>query len=259
MADLVGGPGLGAPIDLGASGVHKRIGAFARHWPLQGSRLLDLGCGNGAYTEVLAASYAHVEAVDISPEQVDGFRLRLESSPPLSAKIAVQTMAAESLNFADGYFDAVTCIEVLEHVRSPEEACREVFRVLRPGGAFLITVPNRGFPFETHLVKIGKHSFPGRRLPGLTYLPFLHSRIADARIFTVRTLRTLVTSAGFDEIAIDFVMPPFDRSSRGRKYVKPLTERLEKSPLKRMGVSIVGIYRKPPSPGASSGPRRPMP
>jgi ubiquinone/menaquinone biosynthesis C-methylase UbiE len=242
--------GLGAPIDLGASGVQKRLGAFARHWPLHGRHLLDIGCGNGAYTEVLAASYDHVDAVDVSQEQVDSFRARIGSQPVLSKKISIQSMSAESLTFEDGTFDAVTCIEVLEHVRSPVETCREAFRVLRPGGAFLVTVPNRAFPFETHLVKIGKHSFPGRRLPGLPYLPFLHSRIADARIYTVRTLRTLITGAGFDEIATDFVMPPFDRSSLGRRYVKPLTERLEKSPVRRMGVSIVGVYQKPPATAA---------
>jgi ubiquinone/menaquinone biosynthesis C-methylase UbiE len=238
-------PGLGSPVDLGASGVHKRIGVFARHWPLEGERLLDLGCGNGAYTEVLAEGYRHVDAVDISPDHVASLQARLAPRAELSEKIAVQTMTAESLSFDDASFDAVTCIEVLEHVRSPEEASREVLRVLRPGGAFLVTVPNRGFPFETHLVQIGSKSFPGRRIPGLPWVPFVHSRIADARIYTGRTLRALLTGAGFREVVTDYVMPPFDRSARGRRYVKPVTEWLETTPARRMGVSVVGIYQKP--------------
>jgi ubiquinone/menaquinone biosynthesis C-methylase UbiE len=237
--------GLGSPIDLGASGVHKRIGAFERHWRLEGGRLLDLGCGNGAYTEVLATKYERVDAVDISPALIASFRARLVELPHVAPRLTIQEMAAEQLAFPDRVFDAVTCIEVLEHVRSPEQACREVHRVLKPGGAFLVTVPNRGFPFETHLVKFGRHSFPGRRIPGLPYLPPLHARVADARIYTGRSLRRLLRSNGFEEAATDYVMPPFDRSATGRRFVKPVTERLERSPLKVLGVSVVAVYRKP--------------
>src|SRR5205814_7906584 len=47
-----------------------------------------------------------------------------------------------ALPFANESFDAVICLEVLEHLMMPEFTCREIHRVLRPGGQVLISVPN---------------------------------------------------------------------------------------------------------------------
>jgi ubiquinone/menaquinone biosynthesis C-methylase UbiE len=235
-------PGVGRPIDLGASGVTKRLGAFARHHPLRGERLLDLGCRNGAYTSVLALTYDRVDAVDPTPAHLEQFRASMPAD--VADRITLHEGAGEDLGFDDATFDTVTCIEVLEHVRSVPATVAEVHRVLRPGGAFLVTVPNRGFPFETHLVTVGSRTFPGRRLPGLPWVPPLHARWSDARIYSARTLRAAVEPAGFRTVAIDYVMPPFDRWEAGRRFVRPVTERLEKSPAKALGVSVVGVFVK---------------
>lgn len=47
----------------------------------------------------------------------------------------------EAMSFADASFDAVICLEVLEHVRHPERAAAELMRVLRPGGRLLLSTP----------------------------------------------------------------------------------------------------------------------
>lgn len=235
---------LGQPIDLGASGVTKRLDAFRRHHTLGGKTLLDLGCGNGAYTEVLAKTFGHVEAVDVLETHVDAFRLRLRSLE-VRDRVHVQCMSAESLNFPSASFDAVTCIEVLEHVTSVSDTLAEVRRVLRPGGVFLVTVPNRLFPIETHSVRVGRRRFPGKRLPGLPYIPPLHARVSEARTYTSWSLRRQLAGAGFCEVATDYVMPPFDRWTAGRKYLKPLSDRLEQTPFRVFGVSVVGVYLSP--------------
>ncbi|QWC83868.1 class I SAM-dependent methyltransferase [Nocardioidaceae bacterium] len=236
-------PEVGQPIDLGASGVYKRLAAFERHWDLSGGALLDLGCGNGAYTVELAKRYNHVDAVDPTAEHLELFR---RSMPEKSReKITLHEGVGESLPFPDDHFDAVTCIEVLEHVSDVGATVREVLRVLRPGGVFLVTVPNRGFPFETHMVHVAGKRFPGRRLPGLPWVPPLHRKWAQARIYTARTLRREVLSEGFIEIGIDFVMPPFDRWKNGRRYIKPVVDRLEQTRVRRLGVSVAGIFQKP--------------
>ncbi len=235
---------LGQPVDLGASGVRKRLDAFRRHVPLMGDRLLDLGCGNGAYTQELARGFGDVDAVDVQSATVADFQRRI-CDEGLGDNIEVRVMAGEHLDFPDSYFDAVTCIEVLEHVNCVAETISEVRRVLRPGGLFLLTVPNRAFPFETHMVTIGEYRFPGRRLPGLPYLPQLHERIADARTYTGRSLRRILTRGGFVEVATDYVMPPFDRWKAGRRYLKPVVDLLETGPARVLGVSVVGVYRKP--------------
>ena len=234
---------LGQSVDLGASGVRKRLDAFARHVTLQGERLLDLGCGNGAYTQVLAENYEVTHAIDVQFENIEQFKKRIASTP-LVGKIQLEVMAGEHLAFPPSYFDAVTCIEVLEHVASEAETIAEVYRVLKVGGLFLLTVPNRAFPFETHMVTVASRRFPGRRLPGLPYVAPLHARLADARTYTSRSLRSLLLEGNFSEVATDYVMPPFDRWEAGRKYFKPIVDRLERSPARILGVSVVGIYRK---------------
>ena len=234
---------LGQSVDLGASGVQKRLDAFSRHVTLGGARLLDLGCGNGAYTELLAQDYEFTNAVDVQSENVEQFRARIASTP-LADKIETRVMAGEHLAFPDNYFDAVTCIEVLEHVQSEAQTIAEVYRVLKTGGLFLITVPNRLFSFETHMVTVASRRFPGRRLPLLPYLPPLQTRIADARNYTSRSLRKLLLGSGFAEVATDYVMPPFDRWKAGRRFLRPVVDRLESGPARNFGVSVVGIYRK---------------
>jgi SAM-dependent methyltransferase len=53
---------------------------------------------------------------------------------------------ANALPFPDAFFDVVTCLEMLEHDRDPFGSVREMRRVMRPGGALVLTVPNIGFP-----------------------------------------------------------------------------------------------------------------
>jgi SAM-dependent methyltransferase len=122
----------------------------------RGKRVLDLGCRSGALTrhfldgnevvglDVDRAALAKAEALGLEPVEAD---------------------VEEPLTFPDGSFDAVVAGELLEHLRFPDALVAEVWRVLRPGGVFVGSVPNafrlqsrlrflRGLPPEddpTHL------------------------------------------------------------------------------------------------------------
>ncbi|MDQ6839035.1 MAG: methyltransferase domain-containing protein [Actinomycetota bacterium] len=223
------------------SAVQKRLNAFGRHWSLSGERLLDVGCGNGAYTTVLGEGFEEVHAIDVEPHRIEQFRQRSAADPKYS--IAVGT--AEALDFPDDHFDVVTAIEVLEHIVDLDRALGEIGRVLRPGGAFLVSCPNRLFPLETHTVMFGKHrTYPARRIPFLPYIKPLHRRLSTARNFTRRDLTELVCKDRLRVVAWDGVMPPLDNWRPGRRQLRPIMDWLERSPLNRFGVSIIGVFVK---------------
>jgi len=117
-------------------------------------------------------------------------------------------MSAEHLSFPDNHFDVVTMIEVIEHIPNQERAPENVHRVLKPDGKLVIFAPNKLFPFETHGA-----CFRGKKIhhviPFLSWFPKrLHARLADARIYTSKEMIKLLEDNGFEDIKIDFMLPP---------------------------------------------------
>lgn len=112
---------------------------LARHFrPWQGVRLLDVGCGSGPWLRAATDLGAIPAGVDISTIALDACKRFL----PLAE---LHCGPAESLPFADGEFDFVSCLGALEHFLDPPAAIREMIRVAKPGALFLLLVPNAGF------------------------------------------------------------------------------------------------------------------
>lgn len=97
-----------------------------------GARLLDVGCGSGRTLDELAV-YGLPSGVDLSDRAVRTARER--------GHLDVLRAPAEDLPFAEGAFDVVTCLDVLEHIDDDRAALRELLRVTRPGGRLVVTVP----------------------------------------------------------------------------------------------------------------------
>ena len=95
--------------------------------PRPGERILDLGCGDGRLSELLAGSGCRLVAVDSSPEQV-----RAAAGRGLDARV----IDAARLPFREE-FDAVFSNAALHWIRPPEAVVRGVFAALRPGGRFV--------------------------------------------------------------------------------------------------------------------------
>ena len=109
-------------------------GAFFAQHLAPGMSLLDCGCGPGTITCGLAEIVAPgvVTAIDIEPSQVEA-TTRLAESQELDT-ITCQQASILDLPFDDNAFDAVFVSAVLGNLNAPEEAVKEVFRVLKPGG-----------------------------------------------------------------------------------------------------------------------------
>jgi len=102
--------------------------------PRAGERILDLGCGDGVLTQVLAASGAGIVAVDASPELVAAARAR-----GLDARV----VNGHALPFRDE-FDAVFSNAALHWMRRPDEVLHGVRRALRAGGRFVAEMGGHG-------------------------------------------------------------------------------------------------------------------
>ena len=97
-------------------------------------RLLDLGCGTGALGELVLSRLpgARLTCVDLSPRMVEAARMRL------SDRADVLLCDAERLPFRDGSFEAAWCNDSFHHYPDPERAAFQAWRVLAPGGTFII-------------------------------------------------------------------------------------------------------------------------
>ncbi len=120
-----------------------------------GSRVLDLGCGEGRHTRAFR-TMPGVEtwALDLGEWEVETTAeslRKMEAIPPESGGAspeagpwAVVRGSGYELPFADGTFDCVVFSEVLEHLHEDDRALDEVRRVLRPGGLLALSVPREG-------------------------------------------------------------------------------------------------------------------
>lgn len=106
-------------------------GILASLGPVDGLRILDLGCGKGRFARILANRGARVVGLDVSPGMLAAAR---------SVGLDCVLGSARRLPFASSSFDAAVAVEVFEHLgpHAVDEAIAEVSRVLRPGGTFVL-------------------------------------------------------------------------------------------------------------------------
>ncbi|VXB29366.1 bifunctional 3-demethylubiquinone-9 3-methyltransferase and 2-octaprenyl-6-hydroxy phenol methylase [Luteimonas sp. 9C] len=134
---------------------------------LDGARVLDVGCGGGLLSEALAQRHAHVTAIDLAEDLVKVAKLHgLESGVQVDYRVqSVEALAAEQ----PGSFDAVTCMEMLEHVPDPGAILQACATLLKPGGSLFVSTLNRtpaafalaivGAEYVARLLPRGTHQY----------------------------------------------------------------------------------------------------
>lgn len=108
--------------------------------PLKGYRLLDVGCGGGLLSEPFARLGAEVTAIDASKEAIEVARAHAKDG---GLDIDYRCIESSDLVAKAEQFDAVVCMEVLEHVADPAALTRDLVGLTRPGGLLLLSTLNR--------------------------------------------------------------------------------------------------------------------
>ena len=105
---------------------------------IEESTILDVGCGVGYGSNILAKKAKRVVGLDISEEAINIARTKYGKRKNL---VFLKADATKGLPFPDNHFSAVCCIEALEHFRNPIRVLNEIKRVLKPNGIAIITTP----------------------------------------------------------------------------------------------------------------------
>lgn len=108
--------------------------------PLSGLTILDVGCGGGLVSEPLARMGAQVTGIDPGRENVEAARAHAE---PQALEIDYRVTTVEDLAASGALFDAVVCLEVVEHVPDVGAFLKTCASLVRPGGAMLLSTINR--------------------------------------------------------------------------------------------------------------------
>ena len=156
--------------------VPGRMVWFDRQIDWQGKAVLDLGCAGGFMAEALAKRGAQVTGIDPATDAVDAARAHACES---GLRIRYDVGVGEALPYDTASFDAVVCVDVLEHVSDLRKVLSEVARILRPGGVFLFDTINRNPLARLATITIAEDLL--RLLPRGTHDPAMFIRPAELR------------------------------------------------------------------------------
>jgi 2-polyprenyl-3-methyl-5-hydroxy-6-metoxy-1,4-benzoquinol methylase len=151
-----------------------------------GERVLDVGCGEGAFTAELVRARAHAVGVDVAEEPLRRARAR---HPELDLRLLDADGGWGEL--ADASFDAVWAGEVIEHVMDTAAWLSEVRRVLCSGGSLLLSTPAHP-RMRMFALALSKRAFAAHFDPRGDHL----------RFYDRATLTRLIEDFGFSEIEV---------------------------------------------------------
>jgi SAM-dependent methyltransferase len=171
----------------------KRYEFAARY--IERKRVLDIGCGEGYGSAMLAEKAAHVAGTDSSEEVVAHATAKYDLS-----STEFRCMPAEKHAFPDASFDAVVCLELIEHVQDYAAVMKEMHRLLKPDGILILSTPNKDV------------TSPGRETP-----------IHDFHVheFAIPELRDLCQRY-FAEVELFSQENPFEKSRRIVRWLMAL-------------------------------------
>ncbi len=135
--------------------------------PLEGKKVLDVGCGGGILSESMATRGARVTGIDMGEKPLAVAKLHLKES---GLEVDYRQTTAEALAIEEPKsFDIITCMEMVEHVPNPASVINACSRLVRPGGELFFSTINRtpkawlfaiiGAEYLLNILPKGTHSY----------------------------------------------------------------------------------------------------
>ena len=195
-----------------------------------GRDVLDLGCAGGFMAEAMAQRGATVTGIDPAAQAIAAARAHAHGQ---GLNIRYDVGVGEALPYPDAAFDAVVCVDVLEHVADLPRVLAEVTRVLRPGGLLLFDTINRNRLARLATITIAENIL--RLLPRGTHDP--------AMFIKPQELRRAMVNAG---------LVPGKFTGLGPRGINRRFD-LTFGPLPLTAVLYMGSARKPAGPRCTTG------
>jgi SAM-dependent methyltransferase len=173
-------------------------------------RLLEVGSGVGAQTEILLRRFPdlHATCVDLNGQQVEAARRNLDAMPWFEGRYALHQADATDLPFEPRSFDAAFLCWVLEHVPTPARVLSEVRRVLAPGAPVYITeVMNASFLLDPYSPNVWRY-----------WMAFNDFQIeSGGDPFVGAKLGNLLLAGGFRDVTTEIKTFHFDNREPARR------------------------------------------
>jgi cyclopropane fatty-acyl-phospholipid synthase-like methyltransferase len=202
---------LGKPADDADKIISRRIEILEKYPEFFNSTYscIEAGCGEGATITRIANRFQTCMGVDIY-DYSGSFEIQKQKHSAFNCTFKKIDLEKE---LPSDRFDRLISFEVIEHLKD-ENSIAAYYEVLNNGGMAAITVPNKWWVFETHGAKLPL--LPWNRVPFFSWLPTrIHERYANARIYTVRRIITLLEKHGFTIIDYSHVTAPLDVLKNG--------------------------------------------
>jgi len=161
---------------------------------LRGNRIFDLGCGNGDISQYFSERF-EVHGADVSE-----YALKSATDKGIITKLIDAN--DPRLPYSENYFDAVICLDLLEHINDPEAITQEIFRILNNDGTFVVCVPNM-------LNLFNRLYFAGGNFVDVMDVAHRENGLFSEhiKVFSQKKLELLLANSGFKVSARYFYFP----------------------------------------------------
>lgn len=231
----------GEPSYVWRDGQERRLRMIGHWGEINGTRVLEAGCGVGAYSSQIRRRYSlFVEAFDIEFERVK--EAQVDTPHALVS-------AAEFVPYRSNTFDTILSNEVIEHVADDRAAVAEMVRTLKPGGRIVLFCPNRWYPVEQH-GHYWKGEYHFGNTPLINYLPdrWRNKLAPHVRTYTARGLRRLFEGLPVKIVHHSRIFGGYDniiaRKPHLGRWIRNILYLLERTPFRILGLSHLLIVEK---------------